>query len=78
MECVICKKPIWNIAAGVVLRQKGANGINNASKERGNVINVTAGQSVHKDCRANFTKPQNIAAAARETSQSKGQAFTSI
>ena len=73
MECVICKKPIWNIAAGVVLRQKGANGINNASKERGNVINVTAGQSVHKDCRANFTKPQNIAAAARETSQARGK-----
>eukprot|EP00795_Rhopilema_esculentum_P015939 gene15939-biopygen5325 len=73
MECVICKKPIWNIAAGVVLHQKGANGINNASKERGDVINVTAGQSVHKDCRANFTKPQNIAAAARETSQAKGK-----
>ena len=73
MECVICKEPIWNIGEGVVLREKGANGINKASKERGDVINVTAGQSVHKNCRANFTKPQNIAAAARETSQARGK-----
>ena len=73
MECVICKEPIWNIGEGVVLREKGANGINKASKERGDVINVTAGQSVHKKCRANFTKPQNIAAAARETSQARGK-----
>ena len=29
--------------------------------------------SVHKDCRANVTKPQNIAAAARETSQARGK-----
>ena len=67
MECVICKEPIWNIADGVVLRQKGANGINNASKERGDAVNVTTGESIHKICRANYTKPQNIAVATRET-----------
>ncbi|KAG1669527.1 Sodium channel protein para [Nymphon striatum] len=40
--------------------QKGANGINVASTQRGDRIVVEAGVKVHTDCRKRYTNPQQI------------------
>ena len=65
--CSICKE---NIApsAGVSLTEKGSNGINRASKERGDQVEVEAADQVHKDCRREFCRPSNIEKEKRKRS----------
>ena len=65
--CAICKE---NIApgAGVSLTEKGSNGINRASKEREDQVEVEAGDQVHKDCRREFCRPSNIEKEKRKRS----------
>ena len=54
--------------AGVCLTKKGSNGINRASKERGDQVEVEAGDQVHKGCRCEFCRPSNIEKEERKRS----------
>ena len=63
-HCAICLKTIES--DGVVLTSKGIDGINRASKARGNTVSVVQGDSVHKECRQNYTRPGNIAKYVRQ------------
>ena len=52
--CVICKELSTNGLETVELRQKGSDGINNASKLRGDTLQTFAGQRVHQKCRQKY------------------------
>ena len=52
--CVICKELSTNALETVELRQKGSDGINNASKLRGDTLQTFAGQRVHKKRRQKY------------------------
>lgn len=57
--CIICKKD--NDSGGlVVLQEKGAIGINNASKLRGECVTACVGDKVHASCRKRFTDKKDI------------------
>ena len=58
--CPICKEDIDNGSEVSTIGQKGANGINAASTQRGDRIVVEAGVKVHTDCRKHYTNPQQI------------------
>ena len=58
--CSICDREIQASEASSILRQKGADGINAASTNRGDNIVVTAGRKVHIDCRKRYTNPIDI------------------
>ena len=54
-NCVICDQILSNGFPSVKLRQKGSDGINTASKERGSNVVTEVGQLVHVECRKLFT-----------------------
>ena len=58
--CALCKNEIAGSEDSVVITRKGADGINNASVDRGESINVAAGTKVHKTCRMNYINKKNI------------------
>lgn len=58
--CPICKEDIDNGSEVSTIGQKGANGINAASTQRGDRIVVEAGVKAHTDCRKCYTNPQQI------------------
>ncbi|KAG1675921.1 tRNA (uracil(54)-C(5))-methyltransferase [Nymphon striatum] len=57
--CPLCWKELGS-EDEVKISNKGAEGINNASVERGNNIIVTVGTVVHKFCRMNYVHKRNI------------------
>ena len=50
----------WDLKMKSRLVKKGADGINNASAERGDTIIVMAGTRVHKSCRLNYINKKEI------------------
>ena len=58
--CVICKKLSTNGLETVERRQKGSDGINNASKLRGDTLQTFAGQRVHQKCRQKYSRVKVI------------------
>lgn len=62
--CAICKESIVN--NGVALTSKGIDGINRASKERGDTVDVREGDSVHIACRKRYTNPSYISKSLRQ------------
>ena len=64
--CPFCKEKLKDGADVCQIRQKGADGINSASVQRGDTIVVTAGSKVHLNCRKRYTNPIEI-----KTQQSK-------
>lgn len=56
--CPICK--LEDGGDVVKIRQKGADGINEASVRRGDTIAVTAGCKVHSNCRKMYTNSIDI------------------
>ena len=44
--CAICKV----LDNGVLLKQRGVDGLNEASKERGDTVDVILGDTVHENC----------------------------
>jgi hypothetical protein len=71
-NCAIC---LHSVASdGVVLTSKGVDGINRASKARGDTINVVQGDKVHKVCRQRYTHPSNIAKSLRQSDEETGHA----
>ncbi|XP_028513605.1 uncharacterized protein LOC114574641 [Exaiptasia diaphana] len=74
LTCAICQKPVTKDSLDAVLiGEKGSEGINRASKERNNIISTKPGQLVHKICRQDFCKPQNIQRALKEA---KGESIS--
>lgn len=66
--CVICQTPITEGSTDIVtLGEKGSDGINRASQERNDTILTAPGQQVHKICRRDYCKPQNIQRALKES-----------
>ena len=59
-SCVICKDSITQGGETVTLREKGAESINNASKQRGDEIEARPGFIVHKVCRLDYTNSKII------------------
>ena len=58
-NCPLCKEKM-EIKAHIGIVQKGANGINKASEQRGDDIVVEAGDRVHEKCRKVYTNPKEI------------------
>ena len=68
LDCAICKQAT-KPGDRVKLSEKSCSGIHSASRERGDNLQVTAGQVVHAKCRKDYTHPNCIAAfkpSARE------------
>ena len=68
LDCAICKQAT-KPGDRVKLSEKGCSGIHSARRERGDNLQVTAGQVVHAKCRKDYTHPNCIAAfkpSARE------------
>ena len=57
MSCHICQKPL-GAQAKVVLREKGAAGINAWAEKKAHFLRVIAGTLVHTECRRKYTKPE--------------------
>ena len=58
--CPICTETLDDGGEVCQIRQKGADGINQASVQRGDGIVVTAGTKVHMTCRKRYTNPLDI------------------
>jgi len=61
--CPFCERDL-DCEETVVLGDKGAEGVNRASIERGVEIRVEAGTRVHKTCRVNHIHKKDIAIAS--------------
>ncbi len=60
ISCPICQEALVDSLDVVVIRQKGADGINSASVQRGDNIVVAAGEKVHSECRKRYINPKDI------------------
>lgn len=72
--CVLCNKPGKSGSKDIVaIREKGSEGINRASQERNDDIVTVPGQKVHKKCRQEYCKRQNIERAKEPNAASSSQ-----
>ena len=60
INCAICQKSLDNVNDVVTLREKGSEGINQASRKRNDLIQTVPGQKVHQTCRREYYHPNNI------------------
>ena len=67
--CPLCQRDL-DCEETVVVREKGAEGINRASIERGVDIRVESGTSVHKTCRVNHINKKDIASSKKDRTDS--------
>ena len=58
-NCPLCDKELGD-EEGVVIGEKGAEGVNRASNERGDSILVAAGTELHKRCQMNYINKKKI------------------
>ena len=59
--CVFCKKKVYgDKTEWSTLTQKGIDGINKASSQRGVTIAVKVGSKIHNNCRAKHINPKEI------------------
>ena len=56
--CVLCQKQLED-KDSIEIKSKGAEGINKASIERGDVITIVAGATVHKKYLMNYINKKN-------------------
>ena len=61
--CILCEESLNDGRLTISLRQKGCDGVNEASKKRGISIRALPGQTVHQDCRRNHCNPRRINSA---------------
>ena len=69
ISCPICKEALRDSPDVVEIRQKGADGINSASVQRGDDIVVSAGEKVHSECRKRYINPKIIKSHQGERSE---------
>ena len=67
--CPICKGDVSDGEDKVVLREKGSAGVNKASQERKDSIQVNSGDIVHKTCRQTYTNKLQISIHLKKKSQ---------
>ena len=67
--CPLCQRDL-DCEETVVVREKGAEGINRASIERGVDIRVESGTSVHKTCRVHHINKKDIASSKKDRTDS--------
>ncbi len=58
--CPICCKNVRDGSDVVEVHQKGADGINNASVQRGNNVHISAGEIVHSKSRQTYINKKDI------------------
>ena len=58
-NCGIYQEPLSNGKPIVTLQQKGSDGVNRASRLRGDSLQSEAGDKVHIDCRRIYCKPES-------------------
>lgn len=58
--CIICDLTIEENEETCVVKDKGAEGINNCSKQRGLKLVVESGTELHVKCRKRFTDQKDI------------------
>ena len=58
--CPICSKNLSDGSDVVEVLQKGADGINNASVQRGDNVHISAGEKVHSKCRQKYINKKDI------------------
>ena len=63
--CPLCERDL-DCEETVVVQDKGAEGINRASIERGVKVRVEAGTRVHKTCRLNHINKKDIAISSKK------------
>ena len=71
-SCPICKNSLEDGEQVCQIRQKGADGINQASLQRKDDIVVSAGSKVHTTCRKRYTNPIDIKSHLNQESKSTG------
>ena len=69
--CPICREEFHDGCDSVQIRQKGADGINEASSRRGEDIHVTAGSRVHTGCRKRYVNQHDILNKLKQQGQHK-------
>ena len=57
MLCPICQKHLGD-QEKLVLREKGATGINTWAEKKAHFLRVIAGTLVHTECKRKYTKPE--------------------
>lgn len=70
--CPLCQREL-DCEETVVVREKGAEGINRASIERGVDVRVQAGNSVHKTCRVNHINKKDILISSKKDQTDSAQ-----
>lgn len=65
--CAMCKGEVLD--NGVLLTQTWVDGLNEASKKRGDTVDVVLGDTIHKNCRRDFTCPSSVRKAKRSHEQ---------
>ena len=76
--CVICKELSANGLETVELRQKGSDGINNASKLRGDTLQTFAGQRVHQKCRQKYCNVKVIRSYIKKHTGDEDRASSAV
>lgn len=66
ITCAICQKSLDNVKDVVILREKGSEGINRASRERNDIIQTVPGQKVNQTCRCEYCHPSYINRAKKK------------
>ena len=64
--CAICNGTLHDGQPTVKLKDKGAVGVNKASKRRRHSLTVQSGQTLHKECRRLYTREQDITSDSQQ------------
>jgi hypothetical protein len=59
-DCCWCREPLSNRKPTVAIREKGAKNINEYSKLRNDSLCVEPGQTLHQDCRREYTNMKSF------------------
>ena len=59
-DCCLCREPLSNGKTTVTIREKDAKNINEYSKLRNDSLCVEPGQTLHQDCRREYTNMKSF------------------
>ena len=59
-DCCLCREPLSNRKTTVIIREKGAKNIIEYSKLRNDSLCVEPGQTLHQDCRREYTNMKSF------------------
>jgi hypothetical protein len=60
VDCCLCREPLSNRKTTVTIREKGAKNIIEYSKLRNDSLCVEPGQTLHQDCRREYTNMKSF------------------